>query len=197
LSIVSIRPSIRPLQEQAMPDTPHRVLGIYPDVASADSVRRQLLAQGLAPDTVEILMPGPRGLRLEAKADSNAVRDDVLRDGAIGTAVGTLAGAAGTVALALVGVSLFVAAPVVGALAMLGWGASLGGLLGAIAGAQGGKGDVSDLVQDALASGHVVLRVQAGSAAQRQLAEQAIASSMGQPASGVAPEEALDRTADA
>jgi len=136
-------------------------------------------------------------VRQEARADSDTVRDDVLRDGAIGTAVGTLAGAAGTVAFALVGVSLFVAAPVVGSLAMLGWGASLGGLLGAMAGAQSSKGDVSDLVQDALASGHVVLSVHPGSDAQRQLAEQAIASSMGQLAPGSALEEALDRTADA
>ena len=52
------------------------------------------------------------------------VLKEMLREGAIGTAVGTLAGTAGTIALAAANISLFVANPVLGVLAMLGWGAS-------------------------------------------------------------------------
>lgn len=161
-----------------MPDIPHRFLGFYAAAVDAQAVRLNLLAQGLPAAAIELLMPGARGVRQEARADSDTVRDDVLRDGAIGTAVGTLAGAAGTTALALAGVSLFMAAPAVGALAMLGWGASVGGLVGAMAGADRSHGDVSDLIQDALAGGHVVLSVQAQTPAQAKLAERLIGASV-------------------
>lgn len=170
-----------------MPETPGRVLGFYATSAAAQAVRLQLLAHGLPAEAVELLMPGLQGVRQQARTDSDLVRDDVLRDGAIGTAVGTLADAAGTRVLALAGVSLFLAAPVVGALAMLGWGASLGGLVGAIAGAQSSRGDVSDLIQDALAGGHVVLAVQAATSAQARLAEQLIGASV-QGADAAAPD---------
>lgn len=161
-----------------MPDIPHRVLGFYATVVDAQAVRLNLLAQGLPAAAIALQMPGARGVRQQARADSDTVRDDVLRDGAIGTAVGTLAGAAGTAVLAVAGVSLFLAAPVVGALAMLGWGAGVGGLVGAIAGAERSHGDVSDLIQDALAGGHVVLAVQAETAAQARLAERLIGASV-------------------
>ena len=161
-----------------MPDTPHRVLGLYATVTEAQAVRLDLLAQGWPAAMIELLMPGAQGVRHEARADSDAVRNDVLRDGAIGTAVGTLAGAAGTAVLAVAGVSLFMAAPVVGALAMLGWGASVGGLVGAITGVERRRGDVSDLIQDALAGGHVVLSVQAANPAQARLAERLIGASV-------------------
>ena len=161
-----------------MPDIPHRVLGFYAALVDAQAVRLNLLAQGMPSAAIELLMPGARGVRQEARADSDSVRDEVLRAGAIGTAVGTLAGAAGTAVLAVVGVSLFLAAPVVGALAMLGWGAGVGGLVGAIAGAERSRGDVSDLIQDALAGGHVVLAVQAANPAQARLAERLIGASV-------------------
>ena len=161
-----------------MPDIPHRVLGIYASATDAQAMRLDLLAQGLPSAAIELLLPGPQGVRQEARTDSEGVRNDVLRDGAIGTAVGTAVGAAGTAVLAVAGVSLFVAAPVVGALAMLGWGASLGGLVGAMVGAESSRGKISDLIQDALAGGHVVLAVQAANPAQARRAEQLIGASV-------------------
>lgn len=161
-----------------MPDTPHRVLGLYATVAEAQAVRLNLLAQGLPDATIKLQMPGAQGVRQEACADSDKVRNDVLRDSAIGTAVGTLAGAASTAVLAVAGVSLFMAAPVVGALAMLGRGASVGGLVGVIAGTERSRGDLSDLIQDALAGGHVVLAVLAANPAQARVAERLIGASV-------------------
>ena len=52
-------------------------------------------------------------------------------------------------------------AGVLSALYLLGWGASLGGLVGAVVGAEGGKGDLPTLIKDALEAGHVVMVVHA------------------------------------
>jgi hypothetical protein len=54
-------------------------------------------------------------------------------------------------------VSLFIASPLIAPLAMLGWGASLGGFVGAAAGAGNKEGGFSALVMDAISSGQVVL----------------------------------------
>ncbi|WP_234419011.1 hypothetical protein [Parazoarcus communis] len=57
--------------------------------------------------------------------------------------------------------TLFIASPLVAPLMLLGWGATIGGLIGAAAGSTAGdgnqKGWLSDLVSDAIANGQVVL----------------------------------------
>jgi hypothetical protein len=158
----------------------HRILGFYATRTEAETVAGELLHLGLSPDQLRILEPG-QGAGGEGRADSDDVLKEMLVDGSIGTGVGALAGAAGTVALGLASVSLFIASPVLAALVMLGWGASLGGVVGALVGAQGSKGEVSDLVKDALANGHVVLVVHARSEAQTTLAQQTIGQSMPPP----------------
>lgn len=154
----------------------HRVVGVYDTYAEAQSAHAQLLAHGLSADQLKTLRPGLAGA--EGQADSDDVLKELARDGAIGTAVGTLAGAAGTVAIAAANLSLFIASPVLATLVMLGWGASLGGVVGAVVGAQTRTGDVSDLVKDALASGHVVLVAHAQSEAQTARTREIIGSSM-------------------
>lgn len=88
-----------------------------------------------------------------------------MRDGAIGTAVGTAVGAGVSIALAAAELTLFIASPVLGVLYLLGWGASLGGLVGAVVGSERSNGDVSTLIKDALANGQAVLVVHARSEA--------------------------------
>lgn len=158
----------------------HRVVGVYDTYAEAQSAHAQLLAHGLSADQLKTLRPGlaGAGAGAEGQADSDDVLKELARDGAIGTAVGTLAGAAGTVAIAAANLSLFVASPVLATLVMLGWGASLGGVVGAVVGAQTRTGDVSDLVKDALARGHVVLVAHTKSEAQTARAREIIGSSM-------------------
>ena len=158
----------------------HRVLGLYATRVAAESAFEQLVQRGLPPEKVKILGPRRDGEDGETKADSDDVLKEMLREGAIGTAIGTLAGAAGTIALAAANISLFIASPVLGALSMLGWGASLGGIVGAATGAQSSKGDVSDLVKDALASGHVVLVAHAATEEQTTYAREIIGTSIGE-----------------
>ncbi len=156
----------------------HRVVGLYPSYAAASSARDQVIAQAIAPDRIRILGPGTPAGGQDAAADSDDVLKDLLRDGAIGTAVGTAVGAAGTIALAAAQVTLFIASPVLGALYLLGWGASLGGLVGAMVGSERSKGDVSTLIKDALAGDQFVLVVQAADEAQTSLARQVVGDSM-------------------
>ncbi len=91
-------------------------------------------------------------------------------------------GAAGEVALAANSVTMFVASPLIAPLAMLGWGASLGAVVGAVAGSicfNKPDGKLADLVADAIQSGQVVLMVTAHSEQQTSLAIDIIQSAVG------------------
>ena len=164
-----------------MENTLHRVFGLYATRAAAESARDLLAQHGLAPEKIKILEAGRDGPGREAEADSDDVLKEMLRDGAIGTAVGTLAGAIGTAALAAANISLFIANPVLGTLAMLGWGASTGAIVGAVVGAENSKGDVSDLVKNALENGHVALIAHTATEQETNYARQIIGDSMHEP----------------
>jgi hypothetical protein len=156
----------------------HRVVGVYATRGAAERVLSDLVLQGLALEKITILEPGGTVSRPDVAADSDDVLKEMLRDGAIGTALGTVVGAFGTVALSMANISLFIASPVVGALSMLGWGASLGAVVGAVAGAQNHKGAVADMVKDALESGHVVLVAHADDEQQTGIVKQIVEESM-------------------
>lgn len=155
----------------------HRISGIYVGRAEAERVFDQLLQAGFGRGQLE-LVNKPRPTK-ETAPDSDEVRNEVLIDGAIGTAIGAGIGALGEVAIAAANVSLFVASPIIGALAMMGWGAVLGGIVGATAGAGGeDKKIFSDLVRDAVNSGHTVLIVHANSESQTTTAQKIVGDSM-------------------
>lgn len=163
----------------------HRVVGVYETRVVAEWVRGDIVLQGLAPEKVSILEPASAAMgpgagagRPDLTPDSDDVLREMLRDGAIGTAVGTVVGAVGTVALSIANISLFIASPVVGALSMLGWGASLGAVVGAVAGAQNHKGAVADLVNDALENDHVVLVAHTDNEQQTRIVKQIVEESM-------------------
>lgn len=156
----------------------HRVVGLYPSLDLAHEARDLMIAKGLPATQIRVLTAGSMGAvavaGADAKADSDDVLKDVLRDGAIGTAVGTAAGAGVSIALAAANLTLFIASPVLGALYLVGWGASLGGLVGAVVGAERSKGDVSTLIKDALSNGQVVLVAHARTEAETRTAQQVV-----------------------
>lgn len=160
----------------------HRVSAVYPTREEAEAVRGRLIGAGFAAGALDILHEQalPAG-----DEDDDVVLKDVLVDGAIGTAVGTGIGAVGTVAIWAANLTLFVASPVIAPLAMLGWFAGLGGVVGALAGArlhESGahrkEGRFSELVLDAIKSGHVVLVARTNDDAERHLAETTIRDSL-------------------
>lgn len=156
----------------------HRVLGIYETRVEAQAARDRLVERGLAPDKVKVFASLRQSDRDALSADSDDVLKEVLRETAIGTAVGTAAGAVGAIALAAANLSLFVASPLLAPLTMLGWGASAGAIVGGAAGAQRNKGDVSDVVKDALSKGHVILLAHTISEDQATAAREVIGESM-------------------
>lgn len=163
------------------PGRSHKVSALYATLDEAERVRQNLIEGGIAASEVALLKDLP--LPPDEGGNDEALKD-MLVDGAIGTAVGTGVGAIGTVMLWAGGVTLFVASPVVAPLAMLGWFASMGGIVGAVAGAasdenkKGKEGKLSELVMDAIQAGNVVLVVRTHNETDRELAKDIIGKSL-------------------
>jgi len=161
----------------------HHVSGFFTHREEAESTLSRLVEQGLPRERLRIFVNDPTASDIAPKEGSNAVLKDVLVDATIGTAVGTGIGALGSVALAAASVSLFVASPLIAPLMLLGWGASIGGLIGAAVGVTPGAGNkdgwLSDLVGDAIASGQVVLVAETRTAQETAIAREVIQASVG------------------
>lgn len=161
----------------------HHVSGFFAHREEAQSVLSRLVERGLPREHLQIYAADSASSGPAPEAGSNEVLKDVLVDSVIGTAVGTGLGALGAVALAAGSVSLFIASPLIAPLVMLGWGASLGGLVGAAAGATPGAGNkdgwLSDLVGDAIASGQVVLVAETRTKEETAIAREVIQASVG------------------
>ncbi len=169
-----------------MPAQPHHVSGFFAHLADAQAAREQLLQRGLPANQLHIFASDTPPAEPVPSQDSQAVLKDVVVDGAVGTALGTGLGALAQVALVAGNVSLFVASPLLAPLAMMGWGAGLGGLLGAAVGATTSsqpndktqEGWLSNLVADAIANGQFVLvartQNEADTAAAREVIEAAV-----------------------
>lgn len=169
----------------------HHVSGFFANREEAQSVFTTLIERGVPAERLQLYDTDTPTLAPAPQEDSNAVLKDVLVDGTIGTAVGAGLGGLAQVALVATNVSLFIASPLLAPLMMLGWGASIGGLLGATvgavksadsgtaAGADVKEGWLSDLVRDAIASDQTVLVVRAQTEQEAALAREVIQASVG------------------
>jgi len=175
-----------------MNDYSHHVSGFFANREEAQSVFTTLIARGVPRERLQLYDTDTPTLAPAPQEDSNAVLKNVLVDGTIGTAVGAGLGGLAQVALVATNVSLFIASPLLAPLMMLGWGASIGGLLGATAGAvksadastaESGadvkEGWLSDLVRDAIASNQTVLVVHAQTEQEAAIAREVIRASVG------------------
>lgn len=162
----------------------HHVSGFFAHYQEAASALSRLIDLGLPRERLQLLKPDAASPATVRQADSNGVLQHVLVDGAIGTAVGTGIGVIAELALVAANVSLFIASPLIAPLAMLGWGASLGGLVGAAVGAEShaeiADGKFSSLVRDAISSGQAVLVVQTRTVEETALARQVIQAAVGE-----------------
>ena len=174
-----------------MNQTSHHVSGFFAVCDEARATRDELVVRGLPPAQLRIYETDEVPSAPMPKGDSNAVLKDVLVDGAIGTAVGTGLGALAEVALVAANVTLFIASPLIAPLAMLGWGAAIGGVVGATSGATadpraaGASGDdmkdswLSDMVRDAVSQGQIVLVAETRTAQETAIAREVIGASVG------------------
>lgn len=179
----------------------HHVSGFFAERGEAEATLSSLLLRGIPSGRMQIFdntLAAPPTAALPPQpgpvAGSDKALKDILVSGAIGTAVGTGLGALAEVALVAANVSLFIASPLVAPLVMMGWGASIGGLLGATQGAfkkntmgasetdKAGadkQGWLSSLIDDAITSGQFVLVVQTNTEQETAIAQEVIDASVG------------------
>lgn len=143
-----------------MNEQSHIVSGIYTTRAEAEAVLERLVERGV-PRGEMYLVDHPALPETPKMTSDNEALKDIVVDGSIGAVVGTGIGVLAEVALVAANVTLFVASPLIAPLAMLGWGAALGGAVGAVVGAEKTEkkkeGMFSELVLDVIKDGHVVL----------------------------------------
>lgn len=151
----------------------HHVTGVFVHQNEAESALARLVERGLPRERLRIFQTHAASPPPQHQEESDEVLKNVLVDGTIGAAAGTSISAA----IVATNVSLFVASPLVGTLIMLGWGASLGGIVGASAGAI--KTRLSDLIQDAITSGQVVLVAETRTERETAIAREVIQAAIG------------------
>lgn len=142
----------------------HYVSGFFAHRGEAEKVVSEIVAIGVPLVRIHLFDKDSMPPTHTATESSDVVLKDIVVDGAIGTVVGTGVGALLTVAMVAANVTLFVASPLIGPLVMLGWGASIGGVVGASLGAAEKVKPLSELVHDAIMSGSLVVVVETLSA---------------------------------
>lgn len=148
----------------------HYVSGFFAHRDEAEKVVSELAAAGLPLIRIHLFDKDSMPPTHTATESSDVVLKDIVVDGAIGTAVGTGVGALLTAAMVAANVTLFVASPLIGPLVMLGWGASIGGLVGASVGAAEKAKPLSELVHDAIINGSLVVIVESLSVEETEIA---------------------------
>ena len=154
---------------------PFRVAGVYERQDEAQATLNQLVAHGLKPEQLHVLVSDSQAQ--DQQMGSDKALKEMLVDTAIGTVVGGSVGALGQMAIAAANVSLFIASPLVAPLAMVGWGAALGMVAGAGTGIVKKRGDFSSFVTDAMQNGYVVLIAYTLTEKEKELAQTVIAAS--------------------
>ncbi|MFZ6689648.1 hypothetical protein ACO0K0_18030 [Undibacterium sp. SXout11W] len=181
MRIVGLRPYTERIKN--MNDYHHHVSGFFSNDEEADHARTQLIERGLPIEQVRIFDTSSTPYKSNLELESNEVLQNVLVDGAIGTAVGTGIGAIGELSLVAANVSLFIASPLIAPLVMLGWGASLRALIGATMGSvtntKHKDGRFADLIQDAISSGQLVLVVETLTLQETNIAREVIENLVG------------------
>lgn len=162
----------------------HHVSGFFAHRAEAENAYASLLARGLKPASLQLLDANTNLAATQPKGESTEVLTNVLVDSGVGAAVGTGLGALAEIGLIAANVTLFVASPLIAPLAMLGWGAALGAMVGAAAGAntdiEHKDGWLSDLVRDAIASGQVVLIAETRNEQETAIASEILEAAIGE-----------------
>jgi hypothetical protein len=160
----------------------HHVSGFFVKRVEAQIAFSKLNARGIPNGQLTIYDNLVETNERSTETDSNATLKALIVDGVIGAIVGTGIGVLAEIGLLVANVSLFIASPLLVPLAMLGWGASVGSVVGAAIGSESiGKpdGKFADLVHDAIMNGQVVLVVKTLTEAETAIAQEVIKESVG------------------
>lgn len=142
-----------------MQDYPHKVAGVYTEpeeLAAARELFRQAgFDEAQLRDSCALGEPGAQA----AEPDDRGVRDDALKSLGLGFGVGAGAGVAAAVAVGAALPVLYATLPVMGPLAVAGYGAFVGTTVGGIRGLRLKDSEFAAMLQDAIREGCCVLVV--------------------------------------
>lgn len=157
----------------------HHVSGHFAQREDAQNAISNMVELGLPRERIQLLDTDSGATACAPKAHGHEVVKKIFMDGAIGSAVGLGIGALAGLSLVAASISLFVASPLITALALLGWGASLGGMVGAATGADSWNRWWSVLVRDANPNRQLVLVVKTRSERETAIAREGLQASVG------------------
>ncbi|MFO8003836.1 hypothetical protein [Thioalkalivibrio sp.] len=145
-------------------DFTHELAGIYADKDAAQKAYQAFIEAGFDASEVRLITPDQApedsdAVSQDIEPESGGTRDQIVKDTVAGTAAGGTAGAVGAGAIGLMAPMLFAAAPVVAPLIVMGYGAAIGGMAGAITGLHVEKTRLAGIVEDALKGGFWVVLV--------------------------------------
>ena len=153
---------------------PHKIAAVYQDNTAAEAAAMALDAADLGDVTIVRLAPGDSAVDLAIEPETRGTRGTLVKDTLAGAAVGTAAGAVAGGAAALATPALFLSAPVVGPLVVLGYGAMIGSAAGAIRGLRMRENLLASLVKDALDAGYHCIIVHAANEEAEHRAQEVI-----------------------
>jgi hypothetical protein len=156
----------------------YKVAAVYPDAMTAEAAVQALKTNDLGETRIFRLDPGAGDVDLAIEPEPTAARDEVVKGTVTGGASGVAAAAVTAGAAALATPALFVSAPVVGPLVVLGYGAMIGGAAGAILGLSLPENMFADIVKDTLKAGYHVIIVHAAGKETRHRVHDVIGSTM-------------------
>ncbi len=153
----------------------HHVTGFFAERGQAQDTYDRLIAQGIASQHMAVYPGETPAPDAAAATDDSTMLEKIIVDAGIGTVAGSVLGGLAEIALVAANVSLIISSPLIAPLVMLGWGASIGGLIGVAKGVLDKPdpeppGGLSALIRDATAAGQVVLVVQTHSDEETTLA---------------------------
>jgi hypothetical protein len=151
---------------------PHKVAAVYSSAGAAQAAQQALLQAGLG--DIVIRQVGPNTVDADARIEpeQKQTRNRFIQDILAGGALGAAAGVAGAGASAALLPTLFVAAPVLGPLMVVGYAATLGGGAGAVKAFKIKEGILAGVVEDAAKDGLCSLIVHAPDAETNARVEQ-------------------------
>lgn len=159
---------------------PHKLAGIFPDTTSLAQAEQLFVEAGFNREQVNRIQSDEALREQERKieSESNGVRNEFIRDISVGTGVGGVGGALGAAGIGLGLPALYVSAPVVAPLMVIGYAATIGGLAGAVHGLHVKEDVLTSVTEDALNNGYPVLMVHTSDKRETEKAHDLMASTM-------------------
>lgn len=158
----------------------HQISGFFSHRDQAEDAYSKLIQQGITQDQLTLRdADSPPNAVAAGNQSSNDVLRSVLISAAIGAAIGSVAGIVVELALMAANINLFVTSPLIAPLVLIGWGASIGGFIGAAIGAMKKNQPLTQLVQKSILNGQFALVVDTHNRQQTSAAKAVLEAAVG------------------